>query len=131
MAAGLCYHLGMKRFIGKNDIILAAALLICCALSLFAFRAGSDGAFVSVSVDGARTAVYSLSQDRTVELEAGGGHNTLVIENGTVRMTEADCPNGDCMGFAPISREGQIIVCLPHRLVVRVEGGGDYDVVAW
>lgn len=121
----------MKRFFGKNDILLAAALLIVSAAALFFLRAGDAGKTAEISVDGKPWASYALSEDRVVEVESEHGRNLIEISGGSVRMLEADCPNGDCLAHAPVSREGQIIVCLPHRLVVKITGGEAYDSVAY
>ena len=121
----------MKRFFGKNDILLAAALLLICAASLLPLRAGDPGRTAEVSVDGRPFASYSLSNDRSVEIVTEYGSNILEIKGGAASVSEADCPGGDCTRFAPISREGQILICLPHRLVVRISGGEEYDSVAY
>ena len=46
-----------------------------------------------------------------------------VIEDGKVRVSEADCLGGDCTRFAPAASSGSVILCLPHHLSVTVEGG--------
>ena len=48
----------------------------------------------------------------------------LVIKDGKADITEADCPDKLCVHQAPISREGEALVCLPHRVVVTVRGEG-------
>ena len=37
-------------------------------------------------------------------------------------MTEADCPDGYCKRQGEISTEKETIVCLPHKLVVEIQG---------
>ena len=37
-------------------------------------------------------------------------------------MAEADCADRYCMAYKPISKSGETIICLPHRLVVEVAG---------
>ena len=57
-----------------------------------------------------------------------GGSNTVVIENGTVYMKDADCPDKLCEKTGKISKNGETIVCLPHRVVVEIQGGeGNVD----
>lgn len=116
-------------FFKKADIIIVAALLLAGAAA-FALLTGTGrtGAFAVVSVDGELFGRYPLSEDASVEIETEYGHNTLRISDGQVRISEADCPGGDCVQHGAISREGQIILCLPHRLAVTVtaeEGGPD------
>ena len=38
-------------------------------------------------------------------------------------MTEANCGDHTCVRMGRISRAGEAIVCLPHRLVVEIVGG--------
>lgn len=38
-------------------------------------------------------------------------------------VTASDCPTQDCVRTGAITRSGQSIVCLPARIIVRLEGG--------
>jgi len=38
-------------------------------------------------------------------------------------MLEADCRDGICVDHTPISLNGETIICLPHRLVIEIDGG--------
>ena len=96
------------------------AALICCGLWLGLRR---DGAAVIVEQDGKETARYALDENRTVRIEGQGGYNILVIEGGETWLSEADCPNLLCVKTGKIRYAGQSIVCLPHRLAVRIVGG--------
>ena len=42
-------------------------------------------------------------------------------KNGEAYVSEADCPDGICAAHRPISHVGETIVCLPHRVVIKVE----------
>ena len=96
------------------------AALVCCCLW---FLLRQDGGTVIVEQNGRETARYALSEDRTVRIEGEGGYNLLVIEGGEVYLSEADCPTQLCMKTGKIRYAGQSIVCLPHRLAVRITGG--------
>ena len=96
------------------------AALACCGLWLLLRR---DGAAVVVEQYGKETARYALTDNRTVRVEGAGGYNTLVIENGEVWLSEADCPTQLCVKTGKIRYSGQSIVCLPHKLAVRIVGG--------
>lgn len=108
----------------KNDIILililaVSALLVWLCVSLFS----PSGDWVVVTFDGNETGRYPLSEDREVLLECERGHNLLIIKNGFADITEASCPDGLCVDFRPISKEGETIVCLPNKTVVAIEAG--------
>ena len=96
------------------------AALICCGLWLGLRR---DGAAVVVEQDGKETARYALDENRTVRIKGQGGYNLLVIEGGEAWLLEADCPNLLCVKTGKIRYTGQSIVCLPHKVAVRIVGG--------
>ena len=108
----------------RGDLYLMAgcllAALVCCCLW---FLLRQDGSAVIVEQNGRETARYALSEDRTVRIEGEGGYNLLVIEGGEVYLSEADCPTQLCMKTGKIRYAGQSIVCLPHKLAVRITGG--------
>lgn len=113
-----------KTALKRGDLYLIGgcllAALVCCGLWLLLRR---DGGTVIVEQEGRETARYALDVDRTVRIEGPGGYNTLVIEGGQARLSDADCPNRLCVKTGSIRHGGESIVCLPHRLVVRIVGG--------
>ncbi|MBQ5523338.1 MAG: NusG domain II-containing protein, partial [Oscillospiraceae bacterium] len=52
--------------------------------------------------------------------------------DGEAWISEANCPDKLCMGFGKISKNGEVIVCLPNRLIVVIEDGeaAEVDAVA-
>jgi len=122
-----------NSFFKKADIFLAVALLLLGFGSLALLKsAQKEGSVAVVTVDGEVRGAYALDQDRTVQIDTEYGSNTLCIEGGRVRITEADCPNHDCVEKGAISRTGQIILCLPHKLSVTIRSGeGGVDAVSY
>ena len=54
-----------------------------------------------------------------------------MVKDGKVSVTEADCPDKVCVNTGEISKSGDTIVCLPHKLVVEIEGStSETDAVA-
>ena len=112
----------LKR--GDLYLILGCLLaaLACCSLWLLLRQ---DGGTVIVEQNGRETGRYALGEDRTVRIEGEGGYNLLVIEGGEVYLSEADCPTQLCVKMGRIRYGGESLVCLPHRLAVRIAGGAD------
>lgn len=111
--------------IKRADLWLAAVILLAAVLTLAAFSANRQtGGRVVVAVDGKEQASFPLSEDREEVIEAGGV-NTLTIRDGKAWISSADCPDKICVRHRPVSKTGETIVCLPHRLVVRIEGKGE------
>lgn len=106
----------------KRDLLLAAGLLLLAGILYLFLRPGGDGAWAVVTVDGEETGRYVLSKDQTVTI-GDADYNVLVISHGAAEITSANCGDHTCVRMGKISREGEVIVCLPHRLTVRIEGG--------
>ena len=43
-----------------------------------------------------------------------------MIKSGTAYISEASCPDKQCMKQGKISRAGEMLVCLPNRVVVKI-----------
>lgn len=59
-----------------------------------------------------------------VELDSGYGYNLISIAHDGIKMLSSDCPGGDCLRFPRINHSGGAIVCLPHKLLVKLEADG-------
>jgi hypothetical protein len=115
----------------KTDFILIAAVLLLAgaiALSLHLF--GERGNLVRVEVDGNTYTVLALTQDTSLEIKTEQGSNLLVIKDGEAYVAEADCPDKICAKHKPISKRGETIICVPHRVVITVTGDSDVDAAA-
>ena len=117
----------------RNDLIFIAILVVTVAVlgaGMYFLRGGGDT--VTVTVDDALYGTYPLAVDTVVEIATDGGYNRLVVQDGVAYMDTADCPDGICAAHRPISRMGESIVCLPHKVVVTVitaDSGDAPDIV--
>ena len=59
------------------------------------------------------------------KLAEGTSYNLISVTDGTVVMESADCKDQICVRHRPISSDRESIICLPHRLVVMVDGDGN------
>lgn len=107
----------------RNDVILIAAVL-CIALGLLSYMllGTKDGEIVVITVDGNVYKEVSLFTDQEIEIKQGEEVNIVKIQNGTVTMIEADCRDQICVKQKEISHKGESIICLPHKVVVTIEG---------
>ena len=59
------------------------------------------------------------------------GSNTILVELGRIRVSEADCPDQVCVNQGFISDGTVPVVCLPHKLMIEIVGGGsEFDAAA-
>lgn len=113
----------------RRDVLACALVLLCAAALLCALRMSARGAAASVVVLRGGTELARLPLDEDAELPVDGGENIVCIEGGRVRMLFSTCEGQDCVRQGSIGRVGETIACLPHRLTVRIEGGGGVDAV--
>lgn len=62
---------------------------------------------------------------QTLVIETPNGNNTLIIDNGSIQIEKADCHDSLCVKQGIISKVGQNIICLPHKLVIEIKGDSD------
>ena len=108
--------------------ILLISVLLCLSLCLFAVTIFNreKGSTVTVEVAGKAVGTYSLDKD--LEIEINGGTHNLVIKDGYVYLTDADCPDKTCVKTGKISYSGQSIICLPNRVIIKIVGDTDISV---
>lgn len=110
----------------KNDIILIVSLLLFSLLIFMLFSyLKKPGALVIVTVNDEIYGSYSLSENASYNIETEYGSNKLVIKDGKAYIDKADCENQICVNSSPINKTGESIICLPHKLVIYIDGNED------
>lgn len=111
----------------RNTLILALTLLAVLGTAFFVQRLmfSGQGATAVVKVDSRVLHELPLSEDQ--ELWVGApetGRNLVRVKDGAVLVAEADCPDKVCVHTGAIRREGEVIACLPHGLIVYIRQKG-------
>ena len=106
-------------------VLVVAALAVGCAWTVWGGQDRGTELTAVVSVDGVETERLPLKEADGTErtIQAGGYTLRLRLTETEVWVESADCPTQDCVHTGHISRGGQSIVCLPARVIVRLEGG--------
>lgn len=118
----------------RNDIILAAVLVAAAAIALAVFFfTRTAGGYAVVLIDGKESARYLLSEDTEITIttgENGERYNVLKIENGKASVISASCPDGVCVDHKAVQYDGETIVCLPNKVVIRIDSANNGGVDA-
>lgn len=110
-------------------VLFAAVTVLLCIAALLLLR-GKDGTVANIYLDGELYRSIDLSRVTTpydIVITTQYGSNTVHVERGAICVSEADCRDHICVGQGTLTRAGVPIVCLPHRLVIELEGDG-FDV---
>ena len=115
----------MLKYFTKGDIILVAALFFLSLASAAGIKTlYGGGKHVVVEVDGNHVLELSLNENVTKTVTGPLGETVIAIENGKVRVAESACPYHYCVRMGGISQRGEVIICVPNRVMVKIEGGG-------
>ena len=110
---------------------LLAAAVAGSAVFILLQRGRAPAPVARISRDGVLLEEIDLNQveeSYTLTFEDERGTNTVLVEPGRIRISEADCPDQVCVNQGFISDGTVPIVCLPHRLLVEIVGAeGDLD----
>lgn len=112
--------MGQKR---RTTLILALVLLtaLAAAFLIWRQRSGREGIKAVIQVGGQGKRELDLSKNQ--EFWVGDpeiGRNLIRVEDGTVMVVRADCPDKVCVHTGPISQEGEVIACLPHGVIIYI-----------
>ena len=111
------------------DGILLALLVVLTALSPRFLPAGAVGETLVVRTSGSSTSI-SLVEDGRYPVKGPLGTAFLVVKNGGAHLENAPCPLKICEAMGTIDSSGEVIVCLPNRIVVKVSGPEEVDAVS-
>ncbi|HHY91473.1 MAG TPA: NusG domain II-containing protein [Clostridiales bacterium] len=98
------------------------------------FQNESTRKYVEITYNGEQIQRFLLDEKKAGEkipIETELGKNIVEIGEGKVRIVEADCPDQVCVRTGWISNSGQTVVCLPHKLVVEIEGEEESEADAY
>ena len=114
--------------IRKGDIIVILGLIfLSFGLNFVINKMTTDyeGDVLVVEQDGKVIKKLPMDKDTEYVVHYGGHYNTIVIKDGKAYMKDADCQDQICVHMHPIEKEGQTIICLPHRLFLELESHDD------
>lgn len=118
--------------IKKADIILMLVILAASGLCYLYVAAKPTGSTVCVYSEGIFYGEYALQQNQEIEIITAQKHkNTISISDGTVWVSQADCPDHICMRQGKIARSGASIICIPNRLSITITGANALDAVVY
>lgn len=113
----------------KLDIIIIVILLIISFVPYIMFKnknknINTSELYAVVTVDGKvlREIDLTAQKDEEFTIETSEGNNKIVVHNGGISIVEADCNDGVCVYQGVAKNHGDMIVCLPHKIIIQVIG---------
>ena len=112
--------LSMRKRITWADVLLVIILIVVGIVFWTRRNQTGSGTRVKVYSENELILDLPLNQNYIGGVNKDIGNNTLIIEDGYAYVTDSDCPDKICEQMGKISKPGETIVCLPHKLVVEI-----------
>lgn len=120
----------MRKLLTNPDRILIVALLLLAVASFWVIPGvGKQGRIVLIEQNTELVKELPLDKETTVEVEGHLGTTVVKIEGGKARIVSSPCPRKLCVRMGSISKAGEIVVCVPNKVVVRIKGEKEIDAV--
>lgn len=115
----------------KTDVIIVVVILLLSSTFYFASKLAQDKYdynVAKITVNGELYKTIELIDEdykEEITIEQNGHRNVICIDGLKVRMEDADCADKVCIKMGSISMPGEMIVCLPNKIVIEIQG--DFD----
>ena len=124
--------MSLKEFAEKSLLLTVLSFLPVMIFGLQQNTATAEKEAV-LRVDGTEIKTFPLmageESNTYTYKDEHGDYNLIEIDGDRVRIKEADCDDQICVRRGWATKNGETIVCLPHKLVIEVRStdGGDED----
>lgn len=111
----------------KLDYIVIITLILLTILSFFStlliFNKKYDEKYVEIQVEGKFYKKVPLdNHEEIITINTKYGSNVIEISKGKVHIKDADCRDKICIKDGYKSSVGEMLVCLPHKVVIQIKG---------
>lgn len=101
------------------DAVIILMILSASLFSLPTLQALSPDT-VSIFRENRLIATYPLNRDDTISVPGARGPVEIVIRNGKVAVSRANCPHGICMKTGAVNAPHAQIICAPNHILVTI-----------
>lgn len=81
--------------------------------------------YASIKIDGKLYDNIPLSTnkgEKKSNIKTATGNNSILISDNIIKVISADCKDDLCVKQGEISKVGESIICLPHKLIIEIKG---------
>ncbi len=107
----------------KGDFLLMIFLLcISFIVSLFIKMQSESGDEIYIYAGETHVEIHNLNKHEEISVSGKIGTTRIRIDSGAVSIQKSPCPYHFCEKAGAISRSGQMLVCVPNQVIVKVAG---------
>ena len=122
-----------RHVIRPLDWLVIGTVLAASLAGLWFSWHGVAGATLFIEQDG--MLLYSAPLEREARVTADGplGPTVIEVSEGGARVVSATCPHRVCMAMGTIDRQGEVVACVPNKVLLRISGNREdqgYDLLS-
>ncbi|MFQ3675838.1 MAG: NusG domain II-containing protein [Endomicrobiia bacterium] len=107
----------MNKRLVIGDIVVGVVILFFPATYFFiSYTEPAPSSQVLISTDDKKDELFSLD----IVTEIIKNNVKIVINSRKVKVTESSCQNKTCIKTGSIKNPGQLIVCVPNKVVIKI-----------
>lgn len=111
----------------KIFILIFAFVVVAGIAAFFISKQLPGGTDAVIAIDGQEYSRIDLSRVKEsydIIIDNSYGRNIIHVEPGAISITESNCPDLICVHQGRLTGSGLPIICMPHHLVISIEGSG-------
>jgi hypothetical protein len=111
----------LKRYFTKPDIVLIGIVIVATLASgaIVISDKPNDSIYANCEIDGKVAKRIELNRSQRIDLGNGMKLETMP---GKIRVLQSDCPNQICVNHGWLENSYDVIVCVPNRTIIYLEG---------
>lgn len=111
----------------KIAAVLIIGIIILSFIGVFLYKHNISGPSRIAVIEQNGKVIKTIDLNKVKEkseftIPYNNDFNKIELEPGKIRFIDADCPDKICVKTGWISEPGQTAVCLPHKLLIKIEG---------
>lgn len=110
----------------KNDFVLIIIILSVVIVLMF-FIKKENGSIATVYYDNNKVLDINLNKDDEYDIEGHNGNIHIVVKDSYISVTDEISPRHICRN-KKIHNIGESIICLPNKVVIKIDGN-DLDTI--
>lgn len=130
----------LKKHLKPWDIVIIIVVTVASFTPLVVFaginsfsQSRNEDVIANVKIDGKIVDTFNLSTtNKSFEktyYPAKGQYNIIEVAFGKIRVKEDNSPDQIAVHTGWISQPGQTSICLPHKLVLEIEGKDEHPLI--
>lgn len=105
-----------------DKVLIGIIVIFLIATFFFSLSNNDEGRNVSIIVDGQMQYHETIQSQKNLKVDGPLGKTVVQFREGHVAVLSSPCPHKMCIKMGKIRNAGEIIVCVPNRILIRIDG---------